>query len=197
MDKRRLALRFCTGRSRILEVGCSVGNVAWGLDQGRDFSYTGVDVDPVVIAYAQRTFAKHPNYRFICRDLASLPPDYGRFDCILFSGVCHHVDDHSCAQLLRAGASLLDEGGIIVVIDPLLPRSTDPPLVRHFIRIDQGSFVRSGPQLTGILTSVRGLRIEHAEETYVTATPLRWPRVGRFGAYVLVPHPSDAESISR
>jgi len=63
-DKQHLALDCYRGQSRILEIGCSVGNLTDAfLPSGA--AYTGIDIDGSAIAHAQRRFARQSNVRFL------------------------------------------------------------------------------------------------------------------------------------
>jgi len=184
--KRGLALELCAGRRRILEVGCSLGNIAEAF-RGRGVAYTGIDVDGVAIAHARRHFARLPGFVFVCGDLTAEPPELAgrRFDCVLLAGVLHHVDSATGARLLAAAAGRLEPGGIVAVTDPLLPAPDDPWLVRRFIRIEQGSHLRTGQTLETLVAATPGLRLTRSEERLIPATPWGRPRVARFGVYAL------------
>lgn len=183
--KRGLALDLCAGRRRILEVGCSLGNIAQAFRARRDVVYTGIDIDPVVIGHARRRFAGLPRFRFVCADLAAGALEGDRFDCVLLAGVLHHVDPATASRLASAAAELLDADGILAVTDPLLPAADDPWLVRRFIRIERGAHVRTGAALAALLAAVPGLRLVRSEERLIPATPWGGPAVARFGTYVL------------
>jgi 2-polyprenyl-3-methyl-5-hydroxy-6-metoxy-1,4-benzoquinol methylase len=53
-DKRRLCLRKYNGQKRVLEVGCSVGNIAKAFQSFAEISYTGIDIDSTAIRRAQK-----------------------------------------------------------------------------------------------------------------------------------------------
>ncbi len=147
--------------------------------------YTGIDVDPVAIAHARRHFASVPGFVFVCGDLTAEPFEGRRFDCVLLAGVLHHVDDAAAAGLMAAAAALIDPGGVVAVTDPLLPAPDDPWLVRRFIRVEQGSHVRTGKELAALVAATPGLRPTRAEERLIPATPWGRPLVARFGVYAL------------
>ena len=183
--KRALALELSGGRGRILEVGCSVGNVAEAFRGRPGVRYTGIDVDPVAIAHARRHFASVPGFVFVCGDLTAEPFEGRRFDCVLLAGVLHHVDSTTAARLMAAAAALIEPGGVVAVTDPLLPEPDDPWLVRRFIRVEQGSHVRTGEQLAALVGATPGLGLTRSEERLIPATPWGRPIVARFGVYAL------------
>jgi SAM-dependent methyltransferase len=185
VDKRRLSLCYYTGQSRILEVGCSLGNIAHAFRRFPNVAYTGIDIDRVVIDYARQTFRGDPRFRFLCEDLRVAGLPRGQFDYILFPGVLHHVDDSLAGELLAAAAKLLSPDGVLVINDPVQPLATDSWLVRRFIQIEQGSFVRSEAALRALISALAGLEMVAAEQHLVGASPVHWPRVARFASYAL------------
>ena len=182
-DKQKLALAKYENQKHILEVGCSIGNIAQAFTKFEDLSYTGIDIDPVVIGHAQASLRRFPNFEFFCQDLKTFRPMGPKFDFILFAGMCHHVSDRACCDLLRAGQSLLSETGKMVVVDILKPEPEDTWLLHKYIRIDQGEFIRSDASLRGLIESVT--EVEEAEIHYVGASPISFPIVARFGVYTL------------
>ncbi|HIA20094.1 MAG TPA: class I SAM-dependent methyltransferase, partial [Planctomycetaceae bacterium] len=109
--------------------------------------YIGIDIDPVVIQFAQQAFSDLPNFYFVCGDLTELQMPAKKFDFILFAGVCHHIDDKLCKKMLQTAQNLLSENGSLVVIDILQPEPEDSWLVRQYIKIDQGEHIRSDAEL--------------------------------------------------
>jgi SAM-dependent methyltransferase len=183
VDKQRLALLHYPGRGRVLEVGCSTGNLAPAfLRVGAE--YTGVDIDPVVIELACRHYAGQ-RARFLCEDLRRTSLAAERFDYVLLAGVCHHIDDQLCTELIAAASRLLAPGAPLVVTDPLFPRPDDPWAVRQFIRLEQGRWVRSMEQLAGLLARLRELRLAESSEHLVGASPWSLPLVARMGVFRL------------
>ncbi len=102
---------------RVLEVGCGLGNFT-GLLLDRD-AVIAVDVEPACIQRLKQRYAERPNlHAFVCdvaapefRDLARLRPD----SCVCLN-VLEHVEDQDAA--LRAMASVLTPGGVIVLLVP-------------------------------------------------------------------------------
>ena len=182
-DKQRLALLHYPGQGSVLEVGCSTGNLAPSfLRLGAP--YTGVDIDQVVIDLARRMFAKG-QARFLCEDLRHTSLAKERFDYVLLAGICHHVDDQLCRELIGAAAHLLAPGAPLIVTDPVEPRRDDSWLIRQFIRIERGQWVRSMDQLTRLLAGLPQLRLEETSEHLVGATPWSRPAVARMGVFRL------------
>jgi SAM-dependent methyltransferase len=183
--KRQLARLRYSGAIHVLEVGCSVGNLAEGFVTYPAIRYTGVDIDASAIRNAQRAFRRRPNFRFLCGNLWALALPPGSFDYIILSAMLHHVEDGECRALLTTSAGLLSNRGKIIVTDPLLPELSDPWLVRFFDRIEQGQFVRSHEQLLGFLSAVPGLAVQEQHQLFLTGSPFGWPRIARCGFYHL------------
>src|SRR5262245_7172273 len=68
-DKCRLALRHYDGENDVLEVGCSMGNIATAFIKYTGIRYTGVDIDPIAVRYSRQAFRRYPNFDFVCADL--------------------------------------------------------------------------------------------------------------------------------
>jgi len=187
VDKRRLCLKHYAGESAILEVGCSLGNISKAFTALPNIEFTGVDIDPVVIEYAQKAFSHTSNFKFVCEDLRSFSEKKDTlYDYILFAGICHHIEDIECVELLNvASRSLLQKGGKLVVVDPLLPLPEDSGFVHSFLKLEQGKFLRTGQQLEDIVKETEEVRLVDKHEYLIGASPLHRPVCARFGVYCL------------
>ena len=190
-NKRKLCIEELTSAHKsVLEIGCSVGNIAPVFLRRKDISYTGIDIDPAAIAMAQRTFRNHHNFKFICADLCAYAEETtSRFDYILFAGIVHHVDDVLCADLLQAARKVLAPNGILVVSDPLQVTAADSPIMRANYRfLENGQFVRNDAQMRDLLDT-SGLKLRQAKIHLMDPMPFSTPiKTARFGLYVLESH---------
>ncbi len=75
--------------ARILDVGCANGGLLGALQELGYRVLTGLDPSPVCVANTRR----HAGIRGETGSLSNLPPDFGRFDCIILSHVLEHVQD--------------------------------------------------------------------------------------------------------
>lgn len=184
IDKQRLYRSLLGERTHVLEVGCSLGNTAPAFLADPRARYTGLDIDPVVIAAARRRFEDVPNASFVCADLESYAAESPeRFDAVFFAGVLHHVADALGVRLLAASKALVSEGGTILVSEPLRPSDRDSWLVHRFMALfERGEFLRSDQEMQSLIAR-SGLRLRSAREDLVGATPLSIPKVARFGSY--------------
>jgi len=96
-----------------------------------------------------------------------------KFEYLLFAGVCHHVDDRQCKQLLEAALRLMDPAAAVIVVDPVGPEPEDSWLLRR------------EKELPRLLEDVPGLGLQEAQMHLVGATPMSVPKCARFGVYVL------------
>src|SRR5271170_6480358 len=62
--KRRIVLDRLSGRKNVLEVGCSVGNIAEALRDVPNVRYTGVDIDRSSLRTARQSFRDEPRFEF-------------------------------------------------------------------------------------------------------------------------------------
>jgi 2-polyprenyl-3-methyl-5-hydroxy-6-metoxy-1,4-benzoquinol methylase len=186
VDKRRLSMMKYRGQKRVLEVGCSVGNISRAFQTVPEIEYTGIDIDPVVIDYARKAFSSLPGFRFLCMDLCDFAASSDeRFDYLLFAGVLHHVDDETCLRMLRAVWPLMADDGTLVIVDPVMPTSEDSWFMHWFLKLEQGEHVRRDADVRGLVRSVVGFQLEEVEIHYVGATPVSVPKCARFGVYKL------------
>lgn len=99
----------------VLDVGCYGGYLYdWLRDRCfgslADFSYTGVDIDPDVVAAARRVHAGAPNATFDTGDVYALTEVFGEraFDVVFCSRVLIHIPYHERAlrELYRTSRAL-------------------------------------------------------------------------------------------
>jgi SAM-dependent methyltransferase len=177
-DKQRLVLERYRGQARILEIGCSVGNLAEAF-RLPGIAYTGIDVDRSAIDHARRRLGQQPNLRFLRASPEDLLSEGQRFDYVLIAGVLHHVDDATASGLVRTGLALLASDGSLVVSEPEELRRTDNTLFKIFYRLEQGQYLRSVEALASLVQS-SGARISFIGERLVSPGLVSWPKVARF-----------------
>jgi len=98
----------------LLDVGCGTGQ-SRQIYKSHCRSYTGVDLSPAAIDYAQKL---HPDANWLVADACKLPFEPGSFDVVTFSSVLHHIPD--CIPALREAARVLRPGGKVFAFDPNL-----------------------------------------------------------------------------
>jgi SAM-dependent methyltransferase len=97
--------------ARILDAGCGTGRVG-GLLAAAGHQVTGVDLDPVLIAEAERN---HPGPRWLVGDLSELDLAE-RFDLVVCAGnVMTFAAPESRVEILRRFAGHLGDGGRAVI----------------------------------------------------------------------------------
>ncbi|HEV7948758.1 MAG TPA: class I SAM-dependent methyltransferase, partial [Glaciihabitans sp.] len=105
--------RFIPVGARVLDVGCSTGNLGAALESTKNCTVVGIDIFESDIAIA-KTRITRAEVRDVSNpdDLA----DLGQFDVIVFADVLEHLLDPHAALLACAG--ILAEGGTIVYSIP-------------------------------------------------------------------------------
>ena len=188
IDKQKLYRSMVREPKSLLEVGCSVGNTAPIFIDMPGVQYVGIDVDPAVIEHAQRTFRGVANATFVCDDLRAYAADEqnaAKFDHILFAGMCHHIDDELCLDLIRSAQKLLTQDGVVIILDPLRPRTEDTWMLRTYMRwLEQGQFLRADEEMLSLIERMPEYRLESNATQFVGAMPNSWFKVARFGMYV-------------
>ena|SRR5213594_996001 len=182
-DKKRLVRWLCRTVGNVLEVGCSVGNIADAFRMTSTVQYVGLDIDDAAVAVARLRFRNDSRFTFVCDELERYARQNGsRFDVVLFAGVLHHVDDSTAGRLLRTGGGLLRSDGYLVIVEPLPATVAAPWLVSFYVNsLEQGRFVRDEGALRHLVEGA-GLAISNAQRVPIHATPLRWPLCAYFAA---------------
>ncbi|MCC6551873.1 MAG: glycosyltransferase [Polyangiaceae bacterium] len=93
--------------SRVLEVGCGLGDLLAGLDASEAI---GIDISPRMIEIAR---ARHPGLDLRVADVERDPLPSGQFDAIILSDVVGHLDD--IQRGLERLRPLLAPGGRVIV----------------------------------------------------------------------------------
>lgn len=190
-DKKRLALRHYAGQQRILEIGCSVGNLADAFLNCNGAEYTGIDIDEAALAVARRRFAGRPTFSFRGDSLEALKAEGGRWDYVLIAGVLHHVDDATARAMLESCARLCTPGGCVVVSEPVPLRPGDGAAFRFIHSIEQGQFLRETATLMPMIKEAR-LTITDCEEPLIGPGITSSPKIMRFALIRAVPTGSPA-----
>jgi ubiquinone/menaquinone biosynthesis C-methylase UbiE len=104
-----------TPDSRILDVGCGTGQLAFPLenylsDQG---AFTGTDIGIEAIPFCQERF-KRPNFKFLQNEMTKIPLTGETYDIICYFSVFTHTFPDETALLLAESKRLLAPGGSII-----------------------------------------------------------------------------------
>ena len=182
-DKRKLVTRNYQGERKILEVGCSVGNLTPAFLSFKNISYLGIDIDGQAIGFASKRFASHPNHNFRHVSLEGLASEGNKFDYILFAGILHHVDDATAAILLNDALKLLSNDGKLIISEPEASRKTDNLLFKAYALLEQGEHLRSKEQMLALLKTLP-VRIISSEDPLLALNAIPFPKVIRFNLIV-------------
>lgn len=191
IDKRKLCALELGSSKSVLEIGCSTGLMAKAFLDRPGVSYVGLDINPVVIDLARRSYQGVTNSEFVCEDLLSFSRRGRKFDFVIFASVLHHVDNHMSQQMLAAATRLTTAAGKIVVVEPMLPEPGDPLFFRLYYLLEEGCFVRKSADFVKLLESVPEVKIVRGGFHTISATPLSLPKSNRHGVYVLSPAASS------
>jgi 2-polyprenyl-3-methyl-5-hydroxy-6-metoxy-1,4-benzoquinol methylase len=189
--KKELASAYYSGQERVLEVGCSVGNISSVFCGHPHVRYTGIDIDERALDCAKRRFRRFPNFVFSVCSLEELAAKGESFEYVLFAGILHHVDDWTCHRLLRTCLGCLDPAGRLVIYDPELPRPNDSRLLHFFCHhFEQGRYMRKREHLQHLLESA-GVILDVVEDRMVSPGLVARPHVARFNLFVGHRSPTD------
>lgn len=172
-DRGRYIRKHYSGQKRVLEVGCSVGIDSVHFSD-KPCTFLGIDIDQEAINSAMDRYAGKPNMRFMNVDIRTLSPDKYQFDFILICGTIHHISDNDVIPILSHAAKLLDDDGIVVVIDYAL-QNKPGWLEKLILTLEEGLFVRNQHDFMEMLRTVDDLHIVDCETFKNAAFLLPWP----------------------
>ena len=135
-------------RSRVLEIGCGQGRIAFPLRYilSKDGRYTGFDIDRRKLDFLWSTFqSAHPNFQFELADLRNsfynpggiqspteyrFPVDDGSQDLVFAASVFTHMLPENALHYFRESSRVLAPGGICVfsffLLDHYVPHGDRP-----------------------------------------------------------------------
>ncbi len=124
--------KFSPGQ-RVLDVGCGVATTAIGLAQRFDVSVTAVDIDPLMIARAERNVRRAgvtDRVTIVHGDIVDLPFTDGAFDCVIAEAVTMFVDrERAARELVR----VTRPGGLVLATEFLWQRPPSPAAREAFL----------------------------------------------------------------
>jgi 2-polyprenyl-3-methyl-5-hydroxy-6-metoxy-1,4-benzoquinol methylase len=151
------------GVRRVLDLGCSTGWLAGALKERGEVEVVGIEREPAYAAIAEKRCD-----RVVVGDVEDVPPDLGRFDCLVAADVLEHLVDPWTA--LDRYVALLEPGCRAVISLPNAAHWTT------YAALARGSWPRR-PEGIHDATHLRwftlrdavelcegaGLRVEHVE----------------------------------
>lgn len=107
------------GAFRLIDVGCGSGRLAHALRTEDRVLYSGYDVVPDLVAYAQKVCAR-PDWRFETIRALALPEDDDSADVIVFMSVFTHLKPGEIRTYIAEAFRVLKPGGRMLAsyIDP-------------------------------------------------------------------------------
>lgn len=178
LDKQKLAISHYNGQKKVLEIGCSVGNVSVAFSQFRTIEFTGIDIDENALAYARERLSYLENFRFEKISLSDLARKGEKFDYVLFANILHHVDDTTAISLLNDVQKLLSEDSTVIIMEPEKIRQGYGTIFKVFYALEKGQFRRHKHELIELVKSA-GLSIMSCSEVLVSPDSLPSIKVGR------------------
>jgi 2-polyprenyl-3-methyl-5-hydroxy-6-metoxy-1,4-benzoquinol methylase len=183
-SKQALATEHYQGQKRVLEIGCSVGNISGAFRAFPEVEFTGVDVDPHAIELAKHRFRKYPNFTFTTNSLNEISRKGVQFDYVLFAAMLHHVSDEEGFMLLREAVKCTASGGRLVIYEPEAIKASDGWFLRFFVsNFEQGNFLRTREQLLSLVERA-GVALQLAEDRMISPGVVQRPYVARFNLLV-------------
>ncbi len=113
----------------VVDIGCGTGILK---DCFLRENYMGIDIN--------EKYLQGKGGRFIAADSRELPFQSEVFDIVCTLGVLHHLNDRSCQAMLYEMHRVCKEGGLIFIIDGLIPSSKLNVPGYLIARLDRGGF---------------------------------------------------------
>lgn len=181
-DKQRIAISACKEGQKILEIGCSVGNIADAFRSLKNISYTGIDIDANAIALAQKRFAD-PQFNFLTISVEEHAQTGVQYDYILVAGMLHHVDDEIALSILKSTHLLAKPDAIINIFDPIAITATDPLHMRLFSKLERGQYLRSKIEIEKLIEAA-GLKLAEYRSVPIRPGLPGMPVVAKFSCFM-------------
>ncbi len=132
-------------RLRMLDFGCGTGELASLFPSE---GYVGMDVSPVYVTYARRTFGP----RFQVMDGQALAYADNAFDEVLVAGVFHHLPDEVVRRMAGEIARVLRPAGRLLVMEDVPARDWWNLPGRLIHRLDRGAYIRNEGEYWALLS---------------------------------------------
>jgi len=136
--------------SRVLDFGCGVGQYS---KLFKDQVYLGIEPIESCVQTANRFFSRE-NVEFRVGDHRTLSfLNDSSFDLILARGVIHHLNDEDYRVFLSQADRLLEPGGRLITIDPIL-HVKQSRISKWVVSKDRGEWVRENSDYISNLEGV-------------------------------------------
>lgn len=176
-DKRRLATMLYNGEKRVLEIGCSAGNVSEAFSGLKQIEFTGIDIDNNALGYAKKRLESLPNFKFRNVALSELAEQGEKYDYVLFANILHHVDNQTALALLRDVQLVLSPRATLIIMEPEKIKENYNLIFKLFYKLEKGQFRRHKSELISLILSA-GLPIRKSSDIVVSPNSLPFLKVG-------------------
>ena len=97
----------------VVDVGCGSGRLAVQLVANPNVSYTGTEIMPDLLAFAQK-LCERPDWKFVQTDGFSIPVADNQADYVCFFSVFTHILHQETYRYLQEAKRVLKPGGLIL-----------------------------------------------------------------------------------
>ena len=131
---------------RVLDIGCGPAS---NTEFFKTTSYTGIDINPRYIEYAQK---RYPDKIFMVQDACALNLE-SRYDLVIINSLLHHLPNQAGESLFLHLQTILNVNGKIIFLEPLIPQ-TNEYIKSYMMKLDRGKFFRTYDQYTQLFGSI-------------------------------------------
>jgi|TARA_Y100000310_G_scaffold71619_1_gene67497 2-polyprenyl-3-methyl-5-hydroxy-6-metoxy-1,4-benzoquinol methylase len=154
-DKQKLAIEYYSGEKRVLEIGCSCGNISAVFKEFPDIEFLGIDIDQIAIDVAKKRFSKNKNFIFLNISLDEIKETNQKFNYILVASILHHVDNSITKKILNDALAVLAPKGKLVICEPNKPGPNDPLVFHRNVHyFEKGEYLRTQDELLMIINEI-------------------------------------------
>lgn len=125
----------------ILDVGCSTGVCGQAIFDTARNEYTGIDITPKYIEYANRV---NSHGRYLVMDGRQLDFPDDSFDLVSFIGVLHHMEDAIAKACLEEVHRVIKPSGYLLIAEPVF--TANALASNMLLSLDRGKFIRESAE---------------------------------------------------
>ncbi len=123
----------------LLDIGCGTARILPHLSDG--IRYVGVDLSSDYIDAARAEFGSRGEFH--CIDVGKAVGEaFRNFDCVLATGLLHHLDDDEALAMLRTAHGALASDGRLITVDPCV-LAGQSRIAAFLVSKDRGQNVRT------------------------------------------------------
>jgi len=123
---------------KILELGCSTGNLAKLIINMDINEYYGIDISKKYIQIASQNV---PKGKFLHMGASKLDFKDESFDMLIINSVLHHIDNQTGLDCFKEAFRVLKKNGKIIISEPIIDHNRLLSII--LCKLDRGNYIRT------------------------------------------------------